>query len=463
MCGIIAVVKRAAVPCTAGTVESMRDEAAHRGPDDAGVELFGGEDLARRSVAPDDRSWLVALGHRRLSILDVSPSGHQPMAYRDRYWVVFNGELYNFVEIRQELERRGHEFRSRSDTEVLLAAYAEWGTGAFRRFRGMWGLVILDRQRREVIACRDRMGIKPLYLHEGPDLVALVSEIKQLRHLPGYRNHLDEQAAHEYLTTGYEDQRRSLFRGVVPLGPGTYRTFHLDDHRWDPETSFWAPEGVQATLASPVEAGVLLAEKLRESVRLHLRSDVPVGCALSGGLDSSTIAVLMHEAREPGGSRLHSFTASFPGESIDERSFVEVVAAQVDSIQHYVTPTPETFLDDLDRFLYIHDEPVGSLSQYAGYCVARTTRAAGVPVILNGQGGDEILEGYWQTYFLHLWRQMRALRLWSVAGHFAGAVCGQGNPDLIGQVPPCGGASGRGAAPGPGSGSEATAKLRRRA
>ena len=175
----------------------------------------------------ESTAWQVALAHRRLSIIDLSPAAAQPMVYRDRYWLTYNGEVYNYLELRTELERLGHAFRTQSDSEVVLAAFAEWGPRCFERMRGMWGLVLLDMDSRTAVLCRDRLGIKPLYVWRSNGLLAVVSEIKQLLNVPGFRARRSEQAVTEYLATGYEDQTRSFFSGVAPVPPGTYLTLSI--------------------------------------------------------------------------------------------------------------------------------------------------------------------------------------------------------------------------------------------
>jgi asparagine synthase (glutamine-hydrolysing) len=357
------------------------------------------------------------------------------MIYRDRFWIVYNGEVYNFIELRTELERLGHAFCSCSDTEVVLAAYAEWGPSCFERFRGMWGLVVLDCARNEIVLCRDRLGIKPLYLWEGPGIVGVASEIKQFLQIPGFMARLDTKAAAEHLQTGYEDPDRSFLRDVQPIRAASWLRIRLDPLKITEAQSFWHPEKVQISVTNRDEAARLFANKLSECVRLHLRSDVPVGCALSGGLDSSSIAVLTSRLQDGLGEPLHTFTSTFPGDAADEREYVDAVLENIHTSPHFVTPDPELFLEELDRFVWIHDEPVGGTSMYAGYCVARLTQQAGVSVTLNGQGGDEILSGYWQSYFLHLrelWKQGQMLALMS---HFVGALVGKGNPTLVNQIP----------------------------
>ena len=413
----------------------MRDEVAYRGPDDSGSVYFCKRGEVLETVDPAGFKWTVGLGHRRLSILDLSSAGHQPMCYQGRYWIVYNGEVYNYIEVREELIRAGRTFRSSSDTEVILAAFAEWGPSCFQRFRGMWALILFDSVRREVILCRDRLGIKPLYMWRGNGIIAVASEIKQFWHVPGFRPRLNQTAGMEYLRTGYEDPDNTFFEGVESAPAGHSMRISLDTCTTSPAQQYWHPERIRVSVTDADEAAKVFSEKLRECVRMHLRSDVPVGCALSGGLDSSSIAVLVGTETGGGQQPLRTFTATFPGELIDESEYADAVVSSINAEAHKVTPQAEGFLEDLSRFIWIHDEPVGSLSMYAGYCIARLTRQSGVTVTLHGQGGDEILSGYWQSYFLHL-RTLWKTGSWArLARHFNGALSGGGNPALWKQLP----------------------------
>jgi asparagine synthase (glutamine-hydrolysing) len=439
MCGIAVVLKPLETDVPVSTVDRMRDAVEHRGPDDKGSTFFGRNGTSGWSlIASPNRGWQLGLAHRRLSILDVSASGHQPMVYREKFWTVYNGEIYNFVELREELRTQGHVFRSGSDTEVVLAAYAEWGTACFARFRGMWGLAIVDLVRGELVLSRDRLGIKPLYVWQTADVLAVTSEIKQLLHLPGFRARFNPEAAEEYLNTGYEDRSRTFFEGVQPHAAASWTRIPLNAPRQQITQEYWFPARVSVSIHDATEAGRLFAAKIDECVRLHMRSDVPVGCALSGGLDSSTIATLAANrtdgATSPG-QRLQTFTITFPGYSKDEREYADLIAAKIAGVQHFTVPDPLRFLDDVNSFVWMHDEPVGSLQMYAGYCLARLCRAEGVPVLLNGQGGDEVLSGYWQCYLLHLLDLVRVGNVFTAASHFVGALSTGGNETLWRQLP----------------------------
>jgi asparagine synthase (glutamine-hydrolysing) len=429
MCGIAALVRtRGVMPATADLVR-MTEVVRHRGPDGGDAICF---DAELHATSRED--WRVGLGHRRLSILDLSEAGRQPMSYRGRWWITYNGELYNYVEIAEELRKLGHEFRSGSDTEVLLGAFDEWGPACLERFRGMWGFALIDVRRRKLLLARDRLGIKPLYFARSGDCFAAASEIKQLRGLPGFRLTPDEAAVGQYLATGFEDARASFYSGVEQLPAGTYAELDLDTAKLAAPISYWHPERVRPHVTKRSEAAELMRSKLEESVRIHLRSDVPVGCALSGGLDSSAVCAFIRQVGGPS-ARIETFTAEFPGDPIDERTHADVVVNQIGAAPHYTEPTARSFLDDLDTFLWHHDEPVGSISQYAGYAVARLTRAAGVPVTLNGQGGDELLSGYWQTYFVLLAKLLRGGHVRTFGRELAGSLFPSGNAEVWRQLP----------------------------
>lgn len=435
MCGIVAIIKSTETDCSSNVLNNMRDMVASRGPDGAKSVFLEHGSSEWAECHPNNSDWQIGLGHRRLSILDLSSAGDQPMLYQRRFWIVYNGEVYNFVELRVELEKRGHVFTSASDTEVILGAFAEWGVACFSRFRGMWGLILVDTLRNEAILCRDRLGIKPLYLWSKPGLVAITSELKQFLTVPGFRPYLNSEVATEYLQTGYEDPDQTFFRQVRPIPAGTFIRLDLDSLALSACEPYWHPERVNVDVQNETDAARLFTAKLRESIQIHLRSDVPVGCALSGGLDSSAIAVLIDELNDGNGYPLHTYTVTFPGDELDERDYVESAIAQIRAAPCFVTPQPDRFLDDLKHFIWIHDEPVGSLSMYASYCMARLTHESGIKVILNGQGGDEVLSAYWQTYFLYLRDLGRRRNFWTLAEHLVGAMTGTGNPALVAQVP----------------------------
>lgn len=432
MCGVTALFQREARPAE-NLLEPMTDLVSHRGPDGVGYCFLRSAETGSVRVGPAD-AWNIALGHRRLSILDLSDAGSQPMS-RGPLWITYNGEIYNYVELRRDLEGLGKKFVSNTDTEVLLAGYEEWGLGCFEKLRGMWGFVLVDGRNASAVLCRDRLGIKPLYVAEVEGLIAVVSEQKQLREFRGLPLKASEAAVGAYLQNGFEDSLSTFFSGVLPIRAGTFQVLDLHAGTLGKPVSYWNPERVEATIDDPQEAAEAFRPVFEESVRITLRSDVPVGFALSGGLDSSSIAVVVNALNGDPSHKRYSFTATFPGFPFDERSYVETVASRISSTTHFTTPTPEGFLEDIDRFLWFHDEPVGSLSQYSAFCVARITREAAVPVTLNGQGGDEVLSGYWQTYFAGLAYLFREFKWGALLGLTLPALGRGGNPAFIGQIP----------------------------
>lgn len=390
----------------------------HRGPDSEGYLVwdeagralpFGGEDTPRdvyeaALAARPDRTTpaprlpvIAALGHRRLSILDLSPAGHQPMAIGDgQHVIIFNGEIYNHEDIRAELRRLGHRFVSRTDTEVVLHAYREWGAACLHRFNGMFALLIYMPRTRRVFIARDRFGVKPCYLWTSPDgFVAVASEIKQFTALPGWTARLDAQRAYHYLNYGLTDHgRETMFAGVEQLLGGEYF------------------EGTVATLAEPsriltrwydlapeprrvsaADAAQGFRDLFIDSVRLRLQADVPVGTLLSGGLDSSSIACVASRLIGTG-TRQNSFTARAEDSRLDEGPHVQRVLDQTGATPHHTVPTLQGFLDAMPAMVWHHDEPFGNASIFAEWEVYRLAKQTATRVALDGHGADELLGGY---------------------------------------------------------------------
>jgi asparagine synthase (glutamine-hydrolysing) len=408
----------------------MNDMIAHRGPDGNKAAFF-----TTRGMSSEDSDWAVGFGHLRLSIIDLDSTGDQPMSYDNQsLWIIFNGEIYNYVELKQVLEADGLAFNSTSDTEVILAAYHKWGTACFERLRGMWGLIIYDRKRGKLIASRDRMGIKPLYYFQHNGYIAFASEIKQFLALPEFTPRADKAVIKEYLNTGFEVNNRTFFENVVPLLPGTFMEIEVRDPLATVSKSYWNPETIVPDVDDYDLASGRFAEEFRRGVSIHLRSDVPVGCQLSGGVDSSAVFALMQKEYKVQ-HHVHSFTVRFPGYEKDETPFVDKILAGTGAVPHFTTPDAATFLDDLKEFIWHHDEPVGSFAHYAGFALAKLIRSNHIKVVLNGQGGDEILGGYWQQYFSYLFSLTRRGNFASLAGHFVNALASHGNEELVTQVP----------------------------
>ncbi len=354
---------------------------ARRGPDDIGSETM------RHGKA------MVALGQRRLAVIDLTPAAHQPMSSHDgRFLMVFNGEIYNYRELRSELQSLGRHVYSASDTEVLLQAWAQWGEAALGRFVGMFAFVIFDRETNLLHGARDAFGIKPLYYHQDGLNFCFASEIPAVQALRLCAPTLDWQIAYDYLAHGsYDTGERTFFAEVRALPPGHRFTYDLGSHclelqRW------WAPKIEPAQRLTIDDAAQTLRGHLLDSVRLHLRSDVPLGAALSGGLDSSAIVGCMRHL-EPE-APIHTFSFIAAGDSVSEEQWVDRMTAHVGAISHKLSITPHELAADLDDMIATQGEPFGSTSIYAQYRVFQLAREHGVTVTLDGQGADELCGGY---------------------------------------------------------------------
>ena len=396
MCGIAGII--GPDPGRPDILSAMLSEIAHRGPD--------GDGLWR---APDDGVH-VALGHRRLSILDLSQAGAQPMLDLGQNLVLtFNGEIYNYIELRSELRALGSTFFSDSDSEVILEAYRHWGEACVERFNGMFAFAIFDRARQTLFCARDRFGEKPFVFHAGPDRFVFASEYKALLLHPGVPLEVDEwrllRGAHN-ASTGIDADRDTVFRGVQQLLPG--EAMLLDTRTLVLKTwHYWRIQPGEREIRETEEAEVFaeFRELLVDSVRLRMRSDVPVGSCLSGGLDSSAIVCIVRKVLGHTGT-YDTFTGRFPGTRADEWAHAKQVVEDADTTSHVVEPGVERFMDDLPRFVWANELPVGSSSQFAQWCVFDLARDAGVTVLLDGQGADEVLGGY-EQYFGDYVRALR--------------------------------------------------------
>jgi asparagine synthase (glutamine-hydrolysing) len=381
------------------------DAVAHRGPDGDGWKEFGS------AAGP------VVLGHRRLSIIDLSDAAAQPMAYvGERYWIVYNGEIYNYIELRYELEAAGYRFRTQSDTEVLLAAFVQWGEAALGRLVGMFAFVLWDAAAQSIFASRDPFGIKPLYLFATPQGVAFASEIKQFTGLAGFSARLNIARAYDFLSSGImEHTDETLFQGVHQLRGG--ECVRLDLQRWRPGEVLpirrWYQILEPGTLdIGEREAGQRFRALLADSVRIHLRSDVPVGTCLSGGLDSSSIVCLMARELEAegNGAKVNSVSACYDQKAVNERPFMEAVVERTHSVPHWCYPRFEDAFALAEQITWHQDEPYGSTSIFAQWSVFDAARRAGLKVMLDGQGADEQLAGYhgcFSYYFASLIKDRR--------------------------------------------------------
>lgn len=362
----------------AGALEKIR----YRGPDDSGYELYPMGDS------------VVALGHTRLSILDLSSAGHQPMLSADkRFSIVFNGEIYNYRELRTELQGLGHRFVSDSDTEVLLAAWIQWGQACLVRLIGMFAFVVLDRQAGTLTCVRDAFGIKPFFYAAKGGEFYFASEMPALKELLPGKPTLDWQRAYDYLVHGdYDSGTGTFFEGIHHLLPGHLFIVDLQSGRVAEPERWWAPSIVERTDLSFASATEMVREQFLQNIRLHLRSDVALGAALSGGIDSSAVVCAMRHV-EPD-LPIHTFSYIAAGSDMSEEVWVDRINAYVGAVPHKISVGSDELVRDLDSMILAQGEPFGSTSIYAQYRVFQLARESGVTVTLDGQGADEMLAGY---------------------------------------------------------------------
>ena len=442
MCGIAGIANFPGKPVSPPSILRMAAAIRHRGPDDEGYVLLNSEDGTNRILGGDDspaevmssgisytptrllgdsppEGANVALANRRLAILDLSAAGHQPMSNRDgSMWVVHNGEIYNYQEIRAELERLGRSFESRTDTEVVLQAYEEWGADCLHRFNGMWAFAIWDVRRRRLFCSRDRFGIKPFYYQWDGETFLFASEIKALTASGMCKARPYEPSIHDYLAYGRTDHSEDTFYdGVKQLPGGHHLELDLDRRSFKVHRYYDIPLDNKVNgLSMDAYAGQFY-ELFEDAVRLRLTSDVPVGSCLSGGLDSSSIVCTVSHLARNGRVRLprddwrNSYSARHDDQRHDEGHFIEAVIERTGVDAHMVYPTALDLRDQMGRLLWHQDEPFGSTSIYAQWSVFEKVNQTGVKVVLDGQGADESLAGYLTYHREHLASLLRSGRL----------------------------------------------------
>ncbi|MGK2964250.1 MAG: asparagine synthase (glutamine-hydrolyzing) [Tepidiformaceae bacterium] len=396
MCGIGGVVLPPGTPVDPAIPARMIADLHHRGPDDHGwLSSRGGVISTGRepSAVPAGE---IALVNARLAIIDLTEDGWQPMSTPDgRYHIVFNGEIYNYPELREKLEATGRTFHSQSDTEVLLHAIAEWGTGCLPALVGMFAFAFLDTKERKLTLGRDAFGIKPLYYTHWAGGLAFASETKVLLRLAGLERKLNPQRTYQYLRFGLTDHDGQTMIASLQQIPAAHCLEVSLDRPGDPAVPvrYWSPDPRYLDDLSFDQAAKRMRELFLESVRLHLRSDVPVGVAFSGGIDSAALLSSMRYLEGPS-LDLHAFSYVADGRTISEESWIDLGGAAVNAHVHKVRPTPHELQADLDALIAAQDEPFRSTSVYAQYRVFRLAQEEGIKVTLDGQGADEILAGY---------------------------------------------------------------------
>jgi asparagine synthase (glutamine-hydrolysing) len=439
MCGITGVVDLNGAPIDPSELLAMTGAIAHRGPDDEGFVLidpasgrtaaFAGpaspiairERLGLLSRAEPDFPVSAALGHRRFSIIDLSPAGHQPFfAHDGSCCVVFNGEIYNYIELRAELARSGVQFATASDTEVLVEAYRAWGEDCFARLNGFWAIALYDLRRRRLLLSRDRVGKKPLFWTRVANRIYFASEIKALLEVPAVssRRAVDPGVVYSWLAYGLKDlDERTFFRDIHALPAGSIAT--LDAGFPENVRRFWSlPPGRLSERELPLEDAVREVRRvLEDAIHVRLRADVPVSVELSGGMDSSTIAALAAPSR---GGALAAYTVRFADPEWNEEPFARALAERY-GLEYRVLDSPtENFWNGIRAFTGLEEEPYHSPNLQTNQVVWTLMRASGTKVSLNGAAGDELFAGY-ADYFapaqLELLRQGRVRRFAANARH----------------------------------------------
>jgi asparagine synthase (glutamine-hydrolysing) len=395
MCGIAGILSIDPANITGERLKLMTDALAHRGPDGEGHWV--------------DPAGHIALGHRRLSIIDLSPAGAQPMACLDRYLIIHNGEIYNYIELREFLRSKGYSFSSRTDTEVIPAAYDFYGPDCVRHFDGMFAFALWDRQEKTLFLSRDRFGEKPLFIYQDDTQFLFASEMKALW-AAGVSKTINPPMLFNFITIGYTqnpaDPSETFYKGITKLPARSFLLFHTPSGKkeirqyWDPLASRGMPTGDKQESAILEEFDALLSA----SVNRRLRSDVPVGISLSGGLDSSAIVACTLSQPDPP-SALPTFSAVFPGFEKDETPFIRQVTHHFNLNNYPTTPTADDLIRDLGRLAAQQEEPFQSSSIYAQYRVYSLAGEKGIKVLLDGQGADELLAGY-PKYFAWYWREL---------------------------------------------------------
>jgi asparagine synthase (glutamine-hydrolysing) len=391
MCGIAGIISTNPLFATKERVKKMTDALVHRGPDAEG-------------------HWIetsVALGNRRLAIIDLSEAGNQPMHYLDRYVIIHNGEIYNYVELKEELQKKGYSFFSRTDTEVIAAAYDNWNEKCVDHFDGMFAFAVWDKKEKKLFATRDRFGEKPFFYFQDNEQFVFASEMKALW-AAGIEKKVNLKLLFNYLTIGYVDNpnipEETFFENISKLPAGSYLDLSIKDFQcmisdyWDIDLE---KEHKKITDNEAVEQ---FGSLLNHSVKRRLRSDVPIGSSLSGGLDSSSIvAVLQKKANYQ--SPLTAFSSTFSGFEKDESHFSKMIADKF-HLQHFTTtPTAAELYNDLEKLFYYQEEPFSSASIYAQYKVYELAKQHGTKVLLDGQGADETLAGY-HKYYKWYWQEL---------------------------------------------------------
>ncbi len=425
MCGIAGIINKKNDGSIKESIYAMSQTIKHRGPDGEGFTFFNeaieipvySSDTPKancesnrfifnpsKNIEQISSNYKMAFAHRRLSIIDLSESGHQPMCdTNSNYWITFNGEIYNYLELKTELKNKGHHFITQTDTEVVIAAYKEWGTNCLQKFNGMWAFALYDKVKQHVFCARDRVGVKPFYYINTNQTFAFSSEQKALLKSKLISFEINEPQQFDFIINGnLETTEQSLFKGIFELQPSHYLLYNLKEQSFDLKNYYSISEKV-TTYKSDIEIINTIEEKLKHAIDIRLRSDVEIGSCLSGGLDSSIISGIIKNLQPNKSTKL--FTAVFPSEKFDESNYAKQVSEFVGGNWYTVSPTAEDFFKDIETLNYYQDLPIWSTSTYSQHRVMKLAAEQGIKVLLDGQGADELFGGYTHHYF-SLWNEL---------------------------------------------------------
>ena len=424
MCGIAGIISKNNSLSLKETVFAMSQAIKHRGPDGEGFAFFSKTNSVPvysnetpqinkesqsflfnpyTSIQNIESNYEIAFAHRRLSIIDLSESGHQPMCdTQGDYWITFNGEVYNYIELREELKNKGHVFVTQTDTEVVLESYKEWGEECLQKFNGMYAFALLDKKNNQVFCARDRVGVKPFYYSNTNNDFAFASEYKAFIKSKLIPFEINETQQFDFIVNGnLENTEQSLFKGIYELKPSHYLVYNLRTHTFQVSNYYSLPKQT-LNIKSELEIIQTIEEKLLNAINLRLRSDVEVGSCLSGGLDSSIIAGVSKHLQP--NKQMKLFTAVFPNELFDETNYAKQVSDFVIGNWKTVSPTADDFFKDIEELNYYQDLPVWSTSTYSQHRVMKLASENNIKVVLDGQGADELFGGY-SHHYMALWKE----------------------------------------------------------
>jgi len=400
LCGISGIINKTQKKVLKEEIVNINDLISHRGPDDEGF------------YCKDN----FAFGHRRLSILDLSSDGHQPMHYMEKYTITYNGEVYNYLEIKEELIKDGYSFQSNTDTEIILASYDKWGADCVNKFNGMWAFAIYDKVKEIIFCSRDRFGIKPFYYSQIDSKFIFASEIKQFTVINGWQAILNSNRGFDFLEYGlFNHTNETLFKNVYQLRGGQNLIYNLKSNKFNITQWYDLKTKIKKSNLSFEDSSQEFKELFSDAIRLRLRSDVNVGSCLSGGLDSSSIVCEVNkQLKSKQGTIQETVSSCFEIKKYDEQEYIDEVTKNTNTKSNKLFPKYDDLFKELENIIWHQDEPFGSTSIFAQWSVFKEARKNNLTVMLDGQGADEYLAGYhgfYSVYFIGLFKSLKFIHL----------------------------------------------------